>query len=118
MSVFDILNRAHLKAHAKGGIKQARGRLAIPTREVARGSSGVRASQRPGALKRKVVKGNLVFQAVGRGKASRLKLMYKLAPSAKIKADVPFFQDFDRFMAEEARLAFPQAMAKAMRTRR
>lgn len=118
ISIFDTLNRAHLKKHAVGGVKQARGRLAIPTAAVSRGASGVRASQKPGALKRAVVKGNLIFQAEGRGKTSKLRLMYKLTRQAKIKQDVPFYPDFDRFMLDEARAAFPKAMAKAMRTRR
>lgn len=78
----------------------------------------MRSSQRPGAMKRKVVKGNLIFQAEGHGKATRLRLMFKLTSSAKIKPDVPFFRDFDRYMIDEARAAFPHAMAKAMRTRR
>ena len=118
VAIFDKLGRAHLGLHAHGGIKQARGRLAIPTKAVRRGASGVVQSQRPANLKRAVVKGNLIFQAQGRGKSTKLRLMYKLQPTARIKADVPFAQEFRRVMALEARRAFPAAMARALRTRR
>jgi hypothetical protein len=64
------------------------------------------------------VKGGLIFQAVGKGKASRLQLMFKLQPTNQVKADVPFRRDFQRFMVEEVRREFPKAMMKAMRTRR
>lgn len=117
-AVFDSLGRAHLEKHAKGGVKQGRGKLAIPSSAVMRGASGVRQSQRPLNLKNKVVKGNLIFQRIGRGKNAKLRLMYKLAPSVKIKADVPFVQDFQRVMRREMEEAFPKAMAKAMATRR
>lgn len=118
VGIFDRLGRAHLKLHATGGAKQARGRLAIPTKRVVRTGKGVRTSQRPGNLARAVVKGNRIFQAQGKGKNSKLHLMYVLAPSARIPKDVPFTEDFARVFADEARRAFPSAMAKAMRTRR
>lgn len=118
VEIFDALGRGHLALHAKGGVKPSRSRLAIPTSRVARGASGVRASQRPANLKRKVVKKGLIFQAVGRGKASRLELMFKLAPSARIKKAVPFAEDFGRVMMRETRAAFPARLRQAMATRR
>lgn len=118
VEIYDALGRGHLALHAKGGVKPARSRLAIPTARVSRGASGVRASQRPANLKRKVVKKGLIFQAVGRGKASKLQLMFKLAPSARIKAAVPFAADFARIMARETRAAFPARLRQAMATRR
>lgn len=116
--LYDRLGRGSLKLHAEGGTKQARGRLAIPTKAVQRGSSGVVASQRPANMARKVVKRNLIFQASGRGKGSKLKLMYKLAPRAIIKHDVPFYEDFDAIMRARVQSEFPKALAKAMATRR
>lgn len=116
--LYDRLGRASLPLHAEGGIKQARGRLAIPTKNVRITSSGVAASQRPANMKRKVVKGNLIFQASGKGKNSKLKLMFKLQPTAKIKRDVPFYTDFTATMAQQVHANFPKALARAMATRR
>lgn len=118
VSIYDTLGRAHLAMHDKGGTKQAAGRLAIPTSRVNRSGRGVQASQRPRNLRRAVVKGNFIFQAVGRGKASKLMLMYKLQPSARIKADVPFTRDFTSVMQTEVRRAFVPAMQRAMATRK
>lgn len=118
VEIFDNLGRGHLALHARGGQKPTRSRLAIPTAAVARGSSGVRQSQRPANLRRKVVKGGLIFQAVGRGRAAHLQLMFKLTRSARIKADVPFAEDFARVMAREAQAAFATRLRQAMATRR
>lgn len=118
VSIFDSLGRAGLARHAMGGIKQGKGKLAIPTARVVRGASGVRQSQKPRNLKRAVVKGNLIFQAEGRGKGSKLRLMYKLTPSAQIKKDVPFFETFRAQMRQEMELAVPLAMLRAMATRK
>ena len=118
VAVFDNLSRGHLDLHAKGGTKQAKGRLAIPTSRVKRGSSGVVKSQRPTALKRAVLKGGLLFQAEGKGKSSRLRLMFKLQPTAKIKKDVPFREDFETAMGEGVRTAFGPVMRRAMASRR
>lgn len=118
VAVVDKLGRGHLNLHAHGGVKQSKGRLAIPTARVVRGASGVRASQKPRNLKRAVVKGNLIYQATGSKKNSRLQLMYKLRPSAKIKKDVPFVADFETVMRREMVQRFPKAIEKAMRSMR
>ena len=119
VAIYDRLGRANFKLHDTGGTARSKGgRFAIPTARARKGSKGVIASQRPANLKRKVVKGGLIFQAVGKGKASRLQLMFKLQPTNQVKADVPFRRDFQRFMVEEVRREFPKAMMKAMRTRR
>lgn len=118
VALVDKLGRAALALHAHGGTKQARGSFAIPTKRVSRGSKGVVQSQRPASLKNKVVKGGLIFQAVGRGKNKKLALMFTLKPTTKVKADVPFHQEFARFMSEEAKREFPRAVVQAMRTRR
>ena len=115
----DVMGRANLIGHAKGNTKRPKsGRLAIPTPRVRRGSTGVVASQRPGNLRNKVVKGGLIFQRQGRGKNAKLQLMYKLAASARQPKDVPFIEDFNRLMMFEIAKRFPEAMARAMATRR
>ena len=118
VAVVDTLKRASLKAHADGGTKTGRGMLAIPSKSVRRTAKGVVASQRPRNLKRAVVKKGLIFQVEGKGKTARLRLMYRLTRQAKIKADVPFYRDWRRFMLDEVRRTFPVAMAKAMASRR
>jgi hypothetical protein len=118
VALVDKLGRAALQLHAKGGTKQATRNFAIPTKRVSRNAKGVVQSQKPGSLKNKVVKGGLIFQAVGRGKNKKLQLLYTLKPTTKVKADVPFYSEFGRFMREEAKREFPKAIAQAMRTRR
>jgi hypothetical protein len=118
VAIVDQLGRGHLQLHAKGGVKQAKGRLAVPSKRVQRGPGGVRQSQRPRNLKRAVVKGNLIFQQEGRGKSAKLRLMYALRQQAKIRKRVPFYEDFATVMRREILQRFPGAMAQAMRTRR
>ena len=113
-----LSGRAHLALHADGGTKTSKGRLAIPTNAVRKGASGVVASQLPSVLKRKVVKGGLIFQAYGRGKNSHLRLMYKLQSSASQPADVPFRSDFADAMLDGVRTSFPEAFRRALRTAR
>lgn len=118
VEIYDDLGRAHLELHAKGGTKQAKSRFAIPTRGVVRGPSGVRISQLPANLKRKVVKNGMIFQATGRGKNSKLRLMYKLRETTDQPKDVPFYEDFDFVMRQGLRTSLPAAMARAMKSRR
>lgn len=118
VSIFDTLGRGHLALHAKGGTKLAKGKLAIPTSAIPRGAGGVRQSMRPRSLTRSVRKGDLIFQASGKGKNQRLRLMYKLAPSAKIKADVPFLEEFRARMLDKIDRGLPVALARAMASRR
>lgn len=113
-----IHGRGHLNLHAHGGIKRSKGRLAIPTKAVRRGPSGVVRSQRPANLARKVVKGGLIFQETGRGKRKKLRLMFKLQPSARQPKDVPFVEAFQHAMRNGIRTSFLEALAKAMRSRR
>lgn len=118
VALYDERKRGHLAEHANGGVVRGRGNLSIPTARVARGPRGIQPSQKPRDLKRSVRKGDLIFQATGKGKDQRLQLMFKLQPSYRIKRDVPLVEDFRRFMGEEVQKAFPKAMAQAMRTRR
>jgi hypothetical protein len=108
--------RGNLILHAKGGTKPARRLLAIPDRKVRRGAKGVSANQRPAALPNSFRKGDIIYQRYG-AKGRKLRLMYTLKPSARIKADVPFHADFKRYMLAGVRKSFPEAMARAMRPR-
>jgi hypothetical protein len=111
--------RAHLQMHAKGGTKMPRQtNLAIPTKAVRVSGRGITPSQKPRALANKVVKGNLIFQQVGRGKQKKLRLMYTLHPSAKQPKDVPFYEDFGKIMREASAKHFPERIKQAMRTAR
>lgn len=135
-TIFDRFGRAHLKLHATGGIKKARGRLAIPADRVkaARGAKGVPARLRPGNLKGAIRKGNSIYQVQGTYKKAKpatktrkavkavdnrkLVFMYALRQTARVKQDVPFYEDFRSIVAQEARASFPQRLARAMQTRR
>ncbi|KWV60537.1 hypothetical protein AS156_28570 [Bradyrhizobium macuxiense] len=111
--------RAHLALHASGGVKLPKGaHLVVPTDNVSRGASGVRQSQRPANMPNKVVKGNKIYQAVGRGKNKHLRLMYILTPKVQQPADVPFFEDFETIMRESSQRHFAKRMMEAMRTRK
>ena len=119
VSVEDRSGRARLKMHDEGGVKTPRGEnLAIPVGAFPHGAHGIPTAQRPAFLARKVVIGNRIYQRVGTGANSRLRLMYVLKPSANQPADVPFTEDFETSMRRSAREHFPERMRQAMRTRR
>jgi hypothetical protein len=116
-----IPDRGHLNLHAKGGVKQARGRLAIPPPgAVTRTAKGVRADQKPRAIVKNTPKRALRVTPKGIfvGKGGRLNLKYSFKSSASQPKDVPFIDDFIASMQQELRLAFPAAMRKALRSRR
>lgn len=111
--------RAHLALHAEGGIKTPKHtEIAVPTTAVHRGSGGVFKNQRPHDMPNKVVKGNKIYQSIGRGKNKHLKLMYVLTPRARQPKDVPFHEDFEAIMMESAQKHFKDRMMQAMSTRR
>lgn len=121
IEVFDNTSdqRAHLALHAEGGIKTPhKGHLAIPTNNVDRTAAGVVQDQRPANLAGKVVVGNKIYQRVGKGKNSQLKLMYVLAKSAKQPMDVPFKADFQSVIQQSAAQHFIPRMKEAMGSRR
>jgi hypothetical protein len=122
VEIADRLHRAHLRAHARGGSKQGRSLLAVPTKRVRRGARGaVVPSDKPRNLKRAVRRGNLIFQAISSGKhdaKGRLQLMYVLTPSVSIPKDVPFFETFYEVMVDQVAAQLPANVALAMRTRR
>ena len=108
--------RGHLALHADGGMKPAKGRLAIPGRNVKWGRHGVVSTQRPKNLKNKFVKNGKIYVVTGRGKRKTIKRMYVLASSARIKKDVPLRETFRASMIREMNERAPRLMLEAMRT--
>jgi hypothetical protein len=121
--VYDARGRAHLGLHAKGGTKQAKRQLNIPPssgKVVRRGRGGVYKSMTPAAILRNTPKRALrvLPHGIFVGEKGRLWLRYSAKPSARIRADVPFVESWNRVLREEARRMFPITMKKAMATRR
>lgn len=119
--IFDDLGRAHLQKHAKGGVKIPKGKnLAIPIKgRVTLTSHGVMKSQRPRAMakrKKAFVTEKGIFLKTTKGAAPQL--IYAFKSSAKIKPDVPFYEDFYQVVRNEMRTNFGPAMARAMKTRK
>jgi hypothetical protein len=111
--------RAHLALHAFGGTKTPKGsRLAIPMSNVRVGAHGVSQGKRPRNIPGGFVKGDVLYQPVGKGKHRKLRAMYVLTKKVDQPADVPFSQDFETTMREAAERHFPQRMREAMRTRK
>lgn len=119
VSLFETLKRGHLAEHARGGSKQARGRLAIPGTIVkrSRGAQGVPGALRPQALPNAFRKGDAIYQRDAKH-GGRLKLMYVLKPSATIRKDFPAYETFAEIMGREMRRLFPEKVRAAMKTRR
>ena len=121
VEVTDVLNRAHLQLHAKGGVKQARRRLAIPVPGSVRyGAHGIRERDRPKALIARTSARALRITQRGIfvGQGGRLHLKYSFKPAATQPKDVPFYEDFAFVMRAAVRTGFADAMRRAMRTRR
>lgn len=122
VTLYDRIGRVPLTRLEEGGTKQAKGGvIAVPTRAVRRGSNGaVVRGQKPRALdpKKVVKKGNLLFVRVGRGKHEKLKLLYKLQPSANVKAMVPFHRVFNTVVRREMRANFDRRLLEALATAR
>jgi hypothetical protein len=124
VAIADTMGRAHLAAHAYGGEKTARGRLAIPPssgKVVIRTGHGVRKNQTPRAIidhtpkhALRIIPGKGIF--VGEG--GRLWLHYSFKARATIRQDVPFVSDFRSVMIGKVQQYFPQELAKAMASRR
>lgn len=124
VTIYDKLHRAHLEKHAFGGTKVAKGRgLAIPPssgKTVRRTSRGVVKSQKPSAIIAMTPARSLrvLPHGIFTGEGGRLHLRYSFERSAKIRKDVPFLEVFHASMLAEARAAFPEAMARAMMSRK
>lgn len=124
--VFDKLERANLRLHAKGGIKHGRGNIAIPSSYVKQRRSGKGVPKR---LKPRTVvdtpKGRiskqggskLIFQSYG-PKGSKQRLLYSLKPSANIKKSFPFYEDAQRTINNSFEKLFNRQLKRALRTAR
>ncbi len=114
--------RLNLKAHADGGVKKPIGRrLAVPLAgTVRRGARGVAKGERPRAIIDATPKRALrvTKRGIFVGAGGRLHMRYAFTPTAQIKPDVPFREDFERAMRGEVRRQFPTAIRRAMQTRR
>jgi hypothetical protein len=119
VAIYDQLGRAHLKEHAEGGVKRARGRnIAIPNRRNVRLTAhGVAASDKPRAPGHLRIE-DQIYQVRGRGKARQLVPVFILRPKVTIKKDVPFHEDFEEQMRSNIERELPGAVIQAMRTRR
>lgn len=120
VAIKDVLGRASLNLHAYGGTKTGRGRLAVPNTPIARqrGARGIPHDLKPRNLRNSFVRGDAIYQRVGKGVSKGLRLAYVLKSSVPIDRDVPFVQAFHDVMLREVRRSFPQRMAAAMTTRR
>jgi hypothetical protein len=135
VTIYNKSGRGQLGLHDTGGVKMAKGRLAIPTANIKakRGAGGVPKGMRPMNLPNTFIKGDVIYQRVGKywkkGKRKSMSAfagrdqrhlvpVYKLAPNARLRADVPFTIDFRHVMTREVHAAFSTWMATAMRTRR
>jgi hypothetical protein len=112
--------RGHLGLHDTGGVKSARALQAVPGQYIRKNGRGVPRNQLPRALPNSFIKSDVIYQRViastKKGGKRSLKLMYVLKPSVRLKADVPFTQDFNRVTREELERAFPRRMEEAIRT--
>jgi hypothetical protein len=86
-----------LVLHTEGGIKTGRGRIAIPTAEVKRSNRDmITRAKRPRNIKDSFVihtaKGDAIAVRKGRGKRSRLVILYWLQKQAKIKKVYDFYE--------------------------
>ena len=132
VAIEDRLGRASLALHAEGGEKRPKGKaIAVPSARIAdrRGRSGVPKGLRPRAIPNSFVKGQALYQRVGKyekagsGKGKGydgrgLVLMYALAPDAEIRPDVPFDTDFERAMWLGMSRSFGPRLQAAMAKRR
>jgi hypothetical protein len=121
VEIYDSLGRAHLKLHDAGGEKTARGKFAIPVPgAIKRTSRGVSKNKRPSMIIANTPKRALRItdRGIFVGKGGRLQLMYAFAPSASVKPDVPFHDDFREAMTIELRTSFPAFVQQAMKGRR
>lgn len=124
--IFDRLGRGHLLLHDRGGTKRPRGKaIAVPSADLQsrRSGKGVPKGLRPRNLPSTgpsgaFVKGDVLYQRIGKGKSRGLKLMYVLKPSAPIRADVPFHAAFSATMRRTMPIQFRLALRKAMTTAR
>lgn len=122
-ALFDRLGRANLALHAKGGTRRPRGgALAIPMTVKRTAGGRVPKGKTPSALRGK----RTVFKApVGTGNMgiwertrSGTRLLYTLAPAAKIERRFNFYEDAARTVRQRFDGNFRRAMTRALATAR
>jgi hypothetical protein len=115
--IYDRLGRGHLMMQAKGGTRVPRGggSIAVPVSSIPRGARGVPQRLRPKNLPRSVRIKDALYTRDRKGK---LKLQYVLKRATRIPKRVPFFEDYRAVMTIALNRAIPEAIAKAMSTRR
>ena len=122
--IFDRIGRGNLLLHDRGGTRKPRGKaIAVPSAALQgrRSGKGVPKGLRPRNLPATgpsgaFVKGDVLYQRVGKGKSRGLKLMYVLKPSVPIRADVPFHAAFATAMRRTMPIQYRLALRKAMAT--
>ena len=127
VSARDRFDRGNLQLHATGGTKRARsGRIAMPSRftKATRGARGVRKALRPRAVV-DTPKGfidrdgprDAIYQRYGRG-GKRIRLLYVLHRSAKIRKRFRFYEDAERITRAVSPKLFSRNFSHAIRTAR
>ena len=123
----DRFERGNLQLHATGGTKRARsGRIAIPSRytKARRKTEGVPPGLRPRAVVDSP-KGfidrdgprDAIYQRYGRG-GNRVRLLYVLHRSAKIRKRFRFYEDAERITRAVSPKLFSNNFSHAIRTAR
>jgi len=119
VAIYDSLGPASLSLHDKGGVKIGKGQLAIPLTAVRRtGRGAVVQADRPRNLARSFVRDAVIYRVRGRGQRRTIEPMFALRRQARLRKRVNFTEDFCASMAELLRTQFPQALARAISTRR
>lgn len=127
VSARDRFERGNLQLHTTGGTKRARsGRMAIPSRytKARRGPKGVGKTLRPRAVVN-TLKGfidrdgprDAIYQRYGRG-GSKVRLLYVLHRSAKIRKRFRFYEDAQRVTRQVSPKLFAKNFAHAVKTAR
>ena len=127
VSARDRFDCSNLQLHGAGGTKRARsGRIAIPSRftKVTRGARGVRKALRPRAVVDSP-KGfidrdgprDAIHQRYGRG-GSKVRLLYVLQPSARIRKRFRFYEDTERITRALSPELFRKNFSHAIKTAR
>ena len=128
VSARDRFDRGNLQLHATGGTKRARsGHIAIPSRYV--GSRRLKSGRVKDALLPRAVvntpKGfidrdgprDAIYQRYGRG-GSKVRLLYVLHRSAKIRKRFRFYEDAERITRSVSPKLFRKNFSQAIRTAR
>lgn len=106
--------------HTEGGIKTARGRIAIPTVEVKRSKRDmITRANRPRNVKGSFLihtsKGDAIAIRKGKGKRSRLVILYWLEKQAKIKKVYDFYEIGKKVYDRNAQRYFSDGIDTALR---